>query len=159
PAAPAAPAAAVPPPPPPPPAKPLDLQARLKSLLLRVKSVNATAPALKGKLEPLFQAAAGLVQKGSADAPAALDKVEAALKAVRPDGTWPGQGAEAVDQARVKAMTEDLKKAITSGTEAGKEARLRFSESQLFSRKQDFAQAMALLDVVEGQIKQALAGA
>src|SRR5262249_4151727 len=61
--------------------------------------------------------------------------------------------------ARVKALTEDLKKAITSGTEAGAEAKLRFSESQLFARKKDFAQATALLDVVEAQIKKALAGA
>src|SRR5262245_13389963 len=67
--------------PPPSPAKPVDLQARLKSLLLRVKSANATAPDLKGTLGPLAQAAAGRVQRGSADAAQALDALEAALRA------------------------------------------------------------------------------
>jgi hypothetical protein len=66
---------------------------------------------------------------------------------------------EAQYNARVKALTEALKKAITSGTDAGNEAKLRFGESQLFSRKRDFGQALALLKVVEEQIKKALMGA
>ncbi|MBT9500416.1 MAG: hypothetical protein IV092_04175 [Burkholderiaceae bacterium] len=65
---------------------------------------------------------------------------------------------EAAYQARVKALTEDLKMAIISGTPAGNEARLRFSESQVFSRNKDFPQAMALLVAVEEAIKRALAG-
>src|SRR5205823_4862219 len=64
---------------------------------------------------------------------------------------------EAEYQTRVSALTNDLKKAITSGTPAGNEAKLRFSESQVFSRKKDFTQALALLNVVEEQIKKALA--
>src|SRR5262245_36760079 len=173
---PPAPPAAVPPPPPPPPppsppGKSPDLQARLKSLLLRLKFVYTTAPLLKEKLGPLFRAAAGQVQQGSPDAPAALGRREAALNAVGLDGALPGTHAppppappppataESAYQARVKALTEDLKKAITSGTDAGTEAKLRFSESQVFSRKMEFKQALALLDVVEAQIKKALAGA
>ncbi len=66
--------------------------------------------------------------------------------------------AESVYQARVKALSEDLKKAITTGTAAGNEAKLRFSESQLFSRKKEFEQALTKLDAAEVQIKKALAG-
>jgi hypothetical protein len=69
----------------------------------------------------------------------------------------PKPSLEAAYQARVKSLTDDLKKAITSGTPAGNEAKLRFSESQLFSRKKDFAKAMPLLDAVEDRIKEALA--
>jgi hypothetical protein len=61
-------------------------------------------------------------------------------------------------QARAAELTNDLKKALTSGTPAGKEAGLRFSEALTYARKKDFAQALALLDVVAQQIKQALAG-
>jgi hypothetical protein len=66
---------------------------------------------------------------------------------------------EAAYLARVKALAEGLKRAITSGTAAGNEARVRFSESQVFFRKKDFPPALAQLDVVEAQIRQALAGA
>src|SRR5262249_29148464 len=69
------------------------------------------------------------------------------------------ESAESAYQARVKALTEGLKRAITSGTEAGAEARLRVSEAHVFARKQDFAQAAALLEVVEEQIRLALAAA
>src|SRR5439155_19583977 len=62
---------------------------------------------------------------------------------------------EADYQRRVKGLADDLKKAVASGSEAGKEAKLRFSESQVFARKQDFAQATALLDAVAEQIKKA----
>ena len=66
---------------------------------------------------------------------------------------------EAAYQRRVQELADDLKKAVATGSDAGKEAKLRFSEAQVFARKQDFAQATALLDVVEQQIKKALAGA
>jgi hypothetical protein len=144
-------------PPPPPPGTSAELQARLKAVLLRLPSAYGTVPGLKEKLGPLVQTAANLVQQGSDHANAALSKLEMELDAVRPGAAAPT--AESAYQARVKALTEDLKQAITSGTAAGNEAKLRFSESQVFSRKRDFAQALALLDVVEAQIKKALGGA
>ncbi len=64
---------------------------------------------------------------------------------------------EAAYLARVKLLTEALKKAITSGAPAGNEAKLRFSKSQDTFRKGDFSQAMALLHQTEEQIKLALA--
>ncbi|HEX3998464.1 MAG TPA: hypothetical protein VHX65_07940 [Pirellulales bacterium] len=71
------------------------------------------------------------------------------------DGRSP---AESAYNARVNALSADLKKAIASGTTAGNEAKLRFNESQAFSSNKDFAQALARIDAAEAQIKKALNG-
>ncbi len=95
-----------------------------------------------------------LQSKDFAQASKLLDELAPLLK--KPAAGDDPAKLEAAYQARVKALTDDLKKAIVSGAPAGNEAKVRFSESQTCSRKQDFAQAMALLDVVEEQIKLAL---
>ncbi len=72
-----------------------------------------------------------------------------------------GQPNKALEKAyniRVKAITEDLKRALTTGSPAAQEAKLRFSESQVFSRKQNFQEALRLLDAVEEACQQALSG-
>ena len=74
-------------------------------------------------------------------------------------GNAPTANPDEAAYQRVAALTGDLKKAIVSGTPAGNEAKLRFSESQVFSRKKDFAQAVSLLGIVEDAIKKALNGA
>ncbi len=65
---------------------------------------------------------------------------------------------EAAYVARANALTEDLKKAVASGTPAGNEAKLRFAESQVLVRKKELSEAIAMLGVVEEQIKKAISG-
>ncbi len=62
---------------------------------------------------------------------------------------------EAAYVARANALIEDLKKAVASGTPAGNEAKLRFAESQVLVRKKELSEAIAMLGVVEEQIKKA----
>jgi hypothetical protein len=54
-------------------------------------------------------------------------------------------------KSRLQSLLPQLKVAI--GTPAGDEAKLRASEAQVFSRKNDFAQANVLLEQVEGLLK------
>lgn len=110
-------------------------------------------------------ATAGVAQKPDAVKPDAVKSDAAKSDAAKSDtaakemaGDAPSANPEAAYNARVKSLTEDLKKAINSGTPAGNEAKLRFSQSQVLARKKDFAQATPLLDIVEDQIKQALGG-
>lgn len=73
---------APPPPPPPPPKPPVDakgLQARLKTLLTRQRDLFEKNSAFREKFLKFSQPAASLTMSGSADAPAALDKLEQAL--------------------------------------------------------------------------------
>ncbi|MBT9456869.1 MAG: hypothetical protein IV097_09625 [Burkholderiaceae bacterium] len=103
-------------------------------------------------------------QDDPAEAQASAGASAAPVTATAPDARAAGSPSpeqpplEAAYLARVKALTEGLKKALTSGTPAGNEARLRFGESQAFARDKDFPQAMARLDAVETLIQKALAG-
>ena len=63
-----------------------ELQARLKKLLERHKALVTTHPELKDGLRPLTLPAAELAMKGSAEAPAALDKLEKALDSAEQAG-------------------------------------------------------------------------
>ena len=49
-----------------------------------------------------------------------------------------------------------MKKAVATGKAAGQEAKLRFSEAQVFARKKDFVQARKLLDAAEAAVFEAL---
>lgn len=118
-------------------------------IFFRKQDFAKAMPLLDAVEVQIKQALAGPAVKSAAQAkPAETPKT----------GDRPPANAAAAYQARVKALTDDLKKAITSNTPAGNEAKLRFSESQVAFRKQDFAGAMSLLEAVEDQIKQALGG-
>jgi hypothetical protein len=95
--------------------------------------------------------------KGGNEPAATRKDAKATEPAAKAKASTAAANLDAAYQARVKALTENLKKAIASGTPAGNEAKLRFSESQVFARKNDFTQALTLLDAVEVQIKKALA--
>jgi hypothetical protein len=108
-----------------PPQGEADLQTRLKSLLVRLKSLLAAAPQLKAKLEPLGPAAAAAVQKGGPAAAAALDALEKALDAIptapphpdqtplpTPDGHTPAAAKWQVVREAVVTKLRDLAKEV-----------------------------------------------
>ena len=63
------------------------------------------------------------------------------------------QGPAALWNARVAAITANLKEALGRGGDAAQELKLRFSEAQVFARKADYPKALEILGRVESLLK------
>ena len=91
---------------------PNDLLARLKSLLLRMKSVTTLAPDERQRLEPLGRAAATAVQQGSLGAVEALNQLEHALNSVRVTEPQGDAKESKVAYAKLMLLWETAKKSV-----------------------------------------------
>jgi hypothetical protein len=129
----------------------------VRALLDRLKAADA------GRAAPLvtrFATALGHAQAGRHEqAEAIVDEVGGlARSALRAAGAA-GDESEAEDtdepdpaadwQRRVAAVTPGLKAGLQRGGESAQELKLRFSEANVFARKQDYDRANDLLDQVE----------
>jgi hypothetical protein len=114
------------------------------------------APICRMGINPdLAEDGAGASPQSAAPQPGATQSVQPATKPNTGDAQVPNAAAYA---ARVAALTENLKKAILSKTEAGNDAKLQFSQSQMLAKKSNYVAASKLLDLVENRIEEALAG-
>ena len=116
----------------------------------RFEELKTADPARSKSVAGLFMQAVSLGQaKQYDDACLRLDEFD---KQCLPRSTPPPpatDGAATAYKARAKALAEPLKKAIVSKAPTADEAKLRFTQSQAFAGKNEFAKANLLLDQVE----------
>jgi hypothetical protein len=154
----AAPPEGVPSPPPPPPgdAKTAVLK-RLSALAGPYQAAVAAQGPDVARMQSLFAAVKGLVgNQDFAQAGKVLDELEPLVargRAVRP-GTPPVGDGAARFTARLKALLPQIQRAQGAASPVSQEIKLRVSEANTLARKNEFAQANALLDQIEALLKQ-----
>jgi hypothetical protein len=125
--------------------------ARLKALLPRVLQAQKANPALALDLKLAVSEAQVFSRKQDfAQANALLDKAEGLMKSAPAAPAAPSADGTAAFTARLKALLPRALEAQKANPAIATDVKLGVSEAQVFARKQDFAQANALLDKVEG---------